>query len=124
MKNLIYLIAPLLVISCATLKQKDKGYNGTWILQQQSGGFAGMTIKPDKETKLIIKGDKLKRYIDGKITSEEPFKIEKAKVIHSTEPQDVIVSNKLMKEAIMVKGDTLIILQQCYDCYTFMYVRK
>lgn len=124
MKNLIYLIVPLLAISCTTLKQKQEGYNGTWILQQQSGGFTGMTIKPEKESKLVIKGDKLKRFVDGKLISEEPFKVEKAKVIHSQEPQDVIVSNKLMKEAIYTKNDTLIIKQQCYDCYTFIYLRK
>lgn len=124
MKKLIYLKLTVLLIGCSALQQKQDGYNGTWLLKQQSGGIAGMTIKPEKETKLIIKQDKIKRFVDGKLLSEEPFKTIKAQVIHSQELQDVIVSNKLLKEAISVKGDTLTITQQCYDCYTFIYVRK
>ncbi|MBA5793328.1 hypothetical protein H1R17_02945 [Flavobacterium sp. xlx-214] len=124
MKKIALLLTLALTFSCGVLKKDKDGYNGTWILQNKSGGFTGRTTQPDQEVKLVIKNDKIKYFENGKLVSEDVFKVEKAKVIQSTEPQDVIVSKKLMKESISVQGDTLIISQQCYDCYTFMYTRK
>lgn len=124
MKKIAFSLIALTAFSCGTLKKDATGYNGTWILKSKSGGFAGMTTKPDNEVKLVIKNDKIKRYEDGKLISEDAFKVEKAKVIQSTEPQDVIVTPSIMKQSISVSGDTLVIADQCYDCYTYLYVRK
>lgn len=124
MKRIVLLIPILFLVACSSLQNSKKSYNGTWILQQQSGGFGGRTIKPEKEIKLVIKNGKISRFEDNQLISQEDFKIEKGKVIHSSELQDIIISKKLMKEAISVKGDSLIISQQCYDCYSFLYTRK
>lgn len=124
MKKIALLLTLALTFSCGALKKDKDGYNGTWILQNKSGGFAGKTTLPDHEVKLVIKNDKIKYFEKGKLISEDVFKVEKAKVIQSTEPQDVIVSKKLMKQSINVSGDTLVIADQCYDCYTYLYVRK
>lgn len=124
MKRIVLLIPILFLAACSSLQNSKKSYNGTWILQQQSGGFAGRTIKPEKEIKLVIKNGKITRFEDNQLISQEDFKIEKGKLIHSSELQDIIISKKLMKEAISVKGDSLIISQQCYDCYSFLYTRK
>ena len=124
MKNLLSLSVLLLTVACSSLKMKDNSYNGTWILQKQSGGFAGRTTTPEKETKLVIKKDKMFSYEDGTLIAESAFNVEKGKVIQSSEPQDIIVNNKLMKQSIAVSGDTLIIADQCYDCFTYTYLRK
>ncbi|SEH87188.1 hypothetical protein SAMN02927937_01874 [Paenimyroides aquimaris] len=124
MKNIIYLLGLSLILSCGILKKDSNSYNGTWILQSKSGGFAGMTKKPEKETKIVIKKEKMFSYEDGTLIAESAFKVEKGKVIQSTEPQDIIVGNKLMKQSIAVSGDTLIIADQCYDCFTYFYLRK
>lgn len=124
MKNLLSLSVLLLTVACGSLKMKDNSYNGTWILQKQSGGFAGRTTTPERETKLVIKKDKMFSYEDGTLIAESAFNVEKGKVIQSSEPQDIIIGNKLMKQSIAVSGDTLIIADQCYDCFTYTYLRK
>lgn len=112
------------IIGCASVKKQPNPYEGTWILKQQSGGFAGKTTSPKEEIKLIIKNDKISRYENGQLLSEEEFKTEKGKTIQSSEPKDLIVSSHLRKQSIEQKGDTLIIAEQCYDCFTFLYVRN
>lgn len=123
MKHLICSLGFLLTASCASLKPQHP-YNGTWILKQQTGGFAGRATTLKTETKLVIKNDKMRTYENGKLLSEELFKVEKGKVIQSSEPQDVLATNRIMKQSIAVKGDTLIIADQCYDCFTYRYERK
>jgi len=124
MKNTVYLLGLFLIMSCNVLKKDHNGYNGTWILQSKNGGFAGKITKSEKETKLVIKNDKMRTYEEGKLIAEIPFKIEKGKVIQSSEPQDIIAINQIKRQSIAVKGDTLILADQCYDCFTYTYLRK
>lgn len=124
MKKIALSFVALFAMSCNVLKKDVSGYNGTWILEQKSGGFAGRTITPEKETKLVIKKDKMFSYEDGTLIAESDFKVEKGKVIQSTELQDIIVNNQIKRQSIVVKGDTLIIADQCYDCFTYIYKRK
>jgi|SRR5690554_94333 len=124
MKKIALSFVALFALSCNVLKKEASGYNGTWILEQKSGGFTGRTITPEKETKLVIKKDKMFSYENGTLIAESDFKIEKGKVIQSTELQDIIISNQIKKQSISVKGDTLIIADQCYDCFTYVYLRK
>lgn len=125
MKNtLLFILAITGIMSCASVKKQPHPYEGTWILKQQSGGFTGRTITLDKEIKLVIKNDKISHYENGQLLLEEKVKIEKGKTIQSSEPKDILVNNNLKKQSIEQKGDTLIITEQCYDCFTFLYVRE
>lgn len=109
---------------CAAGRHPHTNYEGTWILQQQSGGFAGITTKPEKESLLVISKGIMEQYENGTLISKRPFMVEKARVIQSTELQDVISTDKIMKQSISVTGDTLILTDQCYDCYSYLYVKK
>lgn len=109
---------------CATSRHARTGYEGTWILQQQTGGFAGMTTRPEKETVLVIGRGTMEQYENGALVSKGPFKVEKARVIHSSGLQDVIATDKIMKQSVSVTGDTLILTDQCYDCYSYRYIKK
>ena len=124
MKKIALSLVALFAMSCNVLKKDVSGYNGTWILEQKSGGFAGMTTKPENETNLVIKNNTIKKYENGKLVSEDSFEVEKAKTIQSTELQDVIVTSNIIKQSISVSGDTLILADQCYDCFTYIYKRK
>lgn len=125
MKKMLFCITLISLLSgCSTARHQLTGYEGTWILQQQSGGFAGMTIRPEKESLLVIGKGIIERYENGILISKEPFKVEKAKVIQSTEPQDVIATDRIMKQSVSVTGDTLILTDQCYDCYSYLYIKK
>jgi len=125
MKKMLYCTVILSFLSaCAPSRYPSTGYDGTWVLFKQSGGFAGRTTPADKESLLVIGKGVMKQYENGTLVSEGVFEVEKSKVIHSTEPQDVIVSDKITKQSIAVAGDTLTLTDQCYDCYSYQYIKK
>lgn len=125
MKNIILsLLIVLGIVGCASMKQSLIPYEGTWILKYQSGGFAGKTIVPNKEIKLIIANKKISRYEDEQLLSEEDFKTIKGSTIQSDELKDIVVNNGISKQSIEQKGDTLIISDQCYDCFTYLYIKE
>lgn len=124
MKRIIYLSALLVIVSCSVLKFNNNEYNGIWVLQSKSGGFSGRTTIAENEVKLVIKNSRIKYFENGKLIYDELFKVEKLKVIESTELQNVIVNDRFKKQSVIVKNDTLIITDQCYDCYTYIYKRK
>src|SRR5690554_7220574 len=76
---LLFVLAIAGIIGCSSVKKQPNPYEGTWILKQQSGGFPGKTTSPKEEIKLIIKNDKISRYENGQLLSEEEFKTEKGK---------------------------------------------
>ena len=123
-KIFLFIVAVLAFLSCASVKKQPNSYEGTWILKQQSGGFMGRIIVPDKEIKLVIKNNKISRYENGQLLSEEEFKTEKGKTIQSSELKDILITNNFKKQSVEQKGDTLIMVEQCYDCYTFLYVKE
>jgi len=123
-KIFLFIVAVLAFLSCASVKKQPNSYEGTWILKQQSGGFMGRIIVPDKEIKLVIKNNKISRYENGKLLSEEMFKTEKGKTIQSSEFKDILITNTFKKQSVERKGDTLIMAEQCYDCYTFLYEKE
>lgn len=127
MKYLPYfsvLSVALIIIGCSVLKTNNSLYNGTWLLQSKSGGFTGRTLAPDVETKLVIKNNKMRMYENGKLVSENAFELEKRKVIQSSEIEDVIVNNHFKKQSVTISNDTLIITDQCYDCFTYYYIKE
>lgn len=125
MKKMIFVITVISIFSgCATGRHLHTRYDGTWVLQQQSGGFAGMTIRPEKESLLVIGNGMIAQYENGVLISKTPFKVEKAKVIQSTELQDVVATDRIMKQSVSVSGDTLILKDQCYDCYSYQYIKR
>ncbi len=123
MKYIIPFILIMTSTGCASLKKEKHPFDGTWLLIQYSGGFMGKTQVPEKETILTIRNGKMTRTEEGKMISEDSFNVEKGKVIESDQPQDIVASEKLLKQSITIKKDTLILRDQCYDCFTYLYKR-
>lgn len=124
MKQFVLLLILPFMISCAALN-KDKGpYDGEWVLVSKSGGFMGKVSTPDKELSIKIKNNEIKYYENGTLKQTKEFKTEKGKTIHSSEPQDIIVGNTIPKQSIRIHDDQLIISDQCYDCFMYVYKRK
>ena len=109
---------------------------GNWNWIQSSGGFAGQIINP-KTTGYDIqieftKNGLYKEGKDKKIDHQYKYRIKLGKTIYSQEPTDIIkyISPSDSKEEIIsdsfeFKGkDTLILKNECRDCFIKMYVRR
>lgn len=111
--------------SCGVLnKNTNSEFNGTWVLVQISGGIGGMKTTENLDEKIIIDSKNITFYKNNEIVSKEKFEIEKAKVIESSEEQDILRSASFMKKSIKIENNKLILKDQCYDCYVRVFEKQ
>lgn len=113
-----------IVVACASIKKESNPYIGEWVLVSKSGGFTGMTTKSTSIQEIKIERKTIKYYENGELKLSNEFKIEKGKTIQSSEPQDIILGNRIPRQSIQLHEDQLIIADQCFDCYMYVYKRK
>lgn len=114
---------------------KAKWLVGKWEWIESSGGFGGGVLTPKTEAYTIMveftKRNIFKSYKDGAFNTQNNIKIVKGKSVYSQESQLIIKYFKgknadlsMMNDSFDFKGkDTLILKQECYDCYTRTFVR-
>lgn len=129
-----------LVFSTQAMAQSQKSVSkkvvGKWSWVESSGGFDGSISNPKTESYTIqvefTKKGVFKSYKDCVFNLKMKYKIAYTKSMFSSEPAYVIqyigsngVNNGMMNESIEFKGkDTLILKQECHDCYTRIFVRS
>ena len=145
MKNkIIFYCSFLTVIIFATACRKDislpdqnlKKLFGTWEWVQSSGGFSGQTITPVSEdysmsVEYTEKGV-YRKYKDGKKISKLNFKIEERATIAISDFKFLIDYREGPCSKVGVNSqsfrfggtDTLFLNDDCYDCFSHIYVRK
>ncbi len=140
-KNIIITIIILIgLISCRKdIIVPDKNLEnlfGTWSLVSSSGGPNGETTTPTTENKTIEVEYKengiYKKFINNKKVNKMTFKFEKNKSIYSSEEEYLITysTGKFSKKGVVshsfyfIGTDTLILQDECYDGYSYTYVRK
>jgi hypothetical protein len=101
---------------------------GNWNWLSTSGGFAGSlsTPKTTGETRRVEFDDNsnFRYYVNDILKSDHTFKIEKSKSI--TGDDNALIAYNLLgsRQSIIFQGpDTLILFDECYDCYEHIYTR-
>lgn len=129
MKVLYTLLFISLFTNCGTksaqmVLSEDTPYKGNWILTKKSGGITGTNVELKKVFELQIDNDVINYYENSKLVLTKPFKTTKGKTIQSTDSLNVMIGNTIPKQSIQLHNDQLIITDQCYDCFTYIYKRK
>lgn len=115
-------VLSIFLVSCSCLKKDTNSeFYGTWELIEKSGGFAGTKTNENLDEKIIINSKKIIVYKKEQKITEAPFGIEKSKVIESSEFQDVLKTENITKKSIKIVNGKLILTDQCYDCYVYVY---
>lgn len=117
-------------------KNNSKKLIGKWSWVETSGGFGGGIVNPKTEGYTIqmefTKKGIFKSYKDNVFNLEMKYKVILAKSIYSAEKKHIIhyvgengQNNGMIDDYFELKGkDTLVLKQECPDCYTKIYVRK
>ena len=129
MKALYMSLFISIFINCGAKKvhsilNEENSYNGKWILTKKSGGITGSNVDLKKIFEIQIDNYVINYYENNTLVHTKPFKTEKGKTIQSTDSLDVMIGNKIPKQSIQIHNDLLIITDQCYDCFTYIYKRK
>lgn len=111
---------------------------GSWNWVQSSGGFAGQIITPTTEgysqTVEFKKNGVYIRYKNGKRTDKMQFTLTEGSSIYTTGLAHLIKykntgpidkDNTHMTQSVTFGGqDTLFLRDECYDCYTTIYIKR
>lgn len=123
MKYFVTILILCFSMSCVSLHNPKTPYDGKWKLLHKTGGITGQTFAAEKEVILEIKKGKLTRKENGQLILESKFEIIQGKVIETTEPKDLLNTQALIKQSIALHGDTLVLKDQCFDCFTYVYTK-
>lgn len=108
---------------------------GNWLWINSSGGFSGAIINPSTEgytKKVEFRKDGLyAEFRNDKVVENTQFLILKDESIRSAYEVyqiNYVYSNgqsNIFKQSFNFQGnDTLILMDECYDCYTHIYIRE
>lgn len=120
--------------------QQYENLFGTWTWIESTGGESGQAISPATEGYSITveynENGVFKRFRDGKKISKMTFKFVEGNSMFSAgqvpmiEYKEKKITTSPLKKGILrasvsfTGNDTLFVSDECYDCYTHLYVRK
>lgn len=135
MKKLIIVFLSLIPLAFNAQSNQTKWLVGKWNWIESSGGFGGGVLTPKSEAYTIhiefTKKNIFKSYKDGVFNMQSNLKFNIGKSIYTAEPTTIISYYRgkekdmsMMNDSFEFKGkDTLILKQECHDCYTRTFVR-
>ncbi len=100
---------------------------GKWNWVQSSGGIGGDTSTPEttgNQITIEFTESVYKKYINGNLDTEMPYKVETGNSIWKEEKTDIIIYEDDWKQSIELKNNKLILSDECFDCYQNEYIRK
>lgn len=115
--------------------QNTKKLIGKWNWIEASGGISGDITTPASSGKKIriefSKKGTYKEWENDKLVYAKPYKVEKIKRVNNEAPIEFIKygtksdqMQQRISERFEFRGkDTLVLIQDCSDCYTSVYVK-
>jgi hypothetical protein len=110
---------------------------GRWEWVESSGGFMGKVITPAKagytEEIEFLKDGIFLKFKNGNVIDKNKFSISEGKSIFKAEssyiisfsPVDSSGPSSMQKQSLSFAGnDTLFLSEECYDCFSHVYLRK
>ena len=110
----------LLSMSCG------KTMGGKWKWVRSEGGLAGLTLTPESEgyTKsIVINGTEYAEYRDDSLLFKIPYELQ-IKTDTFRDFDTIMRFPSEMALGYMMKNDTLVLAEICFDCYVHFYVRE
>ena len=139
MKNTIFICLLLIfaTISCSKSSTEELNDNitnakllGKWEWIESKGGLSGNSIitpnSTNKTVYLEITNDKIKRFENGILISNIFYVLESKRSIFSgTFVQTIVYDQSAqMQQSFDITNNSLILNDECYDCFTHTFVKK
>ncbi|GAB2762052.1 hypothetical protein [Salinimicrobium soli] len=123
MKKIAILFLFGLSLSCAA---PDLVGKYTW--QETSGGITGRVDNagtPSEIPALVITRDSIKEYEKGILMGARAYHFETRKSIRTGKREKMIVyDDGSTPHSFEVKGNELVLYEECFDCYQYRYVKE
>lgn len=128
----LFILLPF-IVACKSIEfptDTCKKVLGKWQLVSKTGGITGKTtlIPKEQTTTLVFKktGDCVQQVKEESHTKKYSFSIGKS-IQNSSERNDLIEyqeGSRIVKQSFQLRGaDTLILSDECHDCFQYVYRR-
>ncbi len=100
---------------------------GNWNWTESSGGIDGRTETPTSTgniIKLEISYSSVKRYVNGNLQSELSYSIETRESMIFGEQREMIIYENQFNQTISLRGNQLVLYDECNDCFQSEYERE
>lgn len=113
--------------------EETKLLYGKWQLVGITGGFSGggTSLSEDIETVEFLPNGVSKWYINGKQKEKHKFTFQQGtsitgsdKVVIKYQRKNALKEAKQSQGIFFISQDELLLNNECYDCYSYVYVRK
>lgn len=120
----------LLLTGFATCHQKiEPGavLVGNWRWLHSTGGLDGRMETPATtgyEQRLQIDDTRIARYRNDSLLAREGYHLVKGQSIYSREEALLLRYSDGRQQSFMVAADTLVLRDECFDCFVHVYVKE
>lgn len=127
-KNILLIFVGFSIWSCSVNDEKTTSdITGKWNWTGSSGGIAGTTETPEStgdERTLEISKDSIKSYLNDELYLKTKYTVETRESLLFNEPRKMIIPEQGFKKVIDFDGDSLVLTDDCYDCFTSSYKKE
>ena len=128
MKNIFFTFILITLIGCT--QEGDINLSsqlvGKWNWIESSGGIDGRTETPESTGNAVtieITRTTIKTFINGNLESEVNYDIQSGSSIRTTEKTELIVYENGTTHSVVLEGNSLVLFEECYDCFQHNYLK-
>lgn len=117
----------VLLAACNSTVDPDRQLLDSWQWVSSSGGIAGVIQTPAStgDQVVIEFSDKTyEKYVNGSLDEDLGYRVKMEESIFSTDLEEIITYSNGWRQSYMIRGDTLFLSDECYDCFGHVYVRN
>ncbi len=129
MKKIIYTFILIALIGCSQkdIINQNSQLIGKWKWVESSGGIDGRTETPESTGNAVIiefTVSTMRKFVNGNLESEVNYKIYLGPSIRTIHNTDLIVYKNGTKQSMELNGNSLILFDECYDCFQHNYLKE
>ena len=128
MKNIFFTFILITLIGCT--QEGDINLNsrliGKWKWIESSGGIDGRTETPESTGNVVtieFTSTTMKTFVNGNLESEVNYEIQSGSSIRSAEKTYLIVYENGTIHSVLLEGNSLVLFEECYDCFQQNYLK-
>jgi len=128
MKNIIFTFILIALMGCSNSDESELKSQliGKWKWVESSGGIDGRTETPastGNAVTLEFTSTTMKTFVNGNLESEVNYEIQSGSSITTTEKTDLIVYENGTIHSVLLEGNSLVLIEECYDCFQHNYLK-
>jgi hypothetical protein len=128
MKNIIFTFILIALMGCSNSDESELKSQliGKWKWVESSGGIDGRTETPastGNAVTLEFTRTTMKTFINGNLESEINYEIQVGSSIRTTQKTDLIVYENGTIQSVLIEGNSLVLFEECYDCFQQNYLK-